>query len=206
MTSAMRLYRYTFFVTALFFLAGSRSHLVAAPMLGNCEDVCTGEADCGTECLYNLDSEETCGDWGTCAPDCSAVCGASANCDLACSGGGDCGSYNGGQSNGECYGTCGDGACSIPEENEAGCPADCTPTSCGTSSCSQDSDCPDSCGDGVCVDSCCMYYDAPHSCCDPGTCPSGYDGTCGSSSDCCSNELCVITIGSGSGQCRAFQC
>jgi len=125
MNPTIRLCRYAVFVIAMFVLVGVRSRLVSAAMPQNCSDICTSDEDCSTQCLYNYDSEETCGDWGTCAPDCSDVCGPTVDCYTACSGDGYCGAYNGGKSNLECYGTCGDGTCDLQYETYENCPADC---------------------------------------------------------------------------------
>lgn len=125
MSPTIRLCRYAVFMIAVFVLAGVRSRLVSAAMFDNCSSICTDQTDCSTECLYDYDSEETCGDYGTCAPACSAVCGPTKACDFACSGDGSCGAYNGGKSNMECYGTCGDGHCDVQRETHTSCPADC---------------------------------------------------------------------------------
>ena len=198
MNSTARICRYALFVAALFVVTGTRSRLVSAAMLGNCDEICTDQADCSTACLYNLDSEETCGDWGTCAPACGDVCGSSVSCDTACSGDGYCGAYNGGQDNGECYGTCGDGVCSVPYENHEGCSADCP--ACGTSSCSQDTDCTAEAGGG-CINGCCMYNCGPPS----PTCPGCQSGnSCSSNSDCCEGQVCA-SINGGSPECLNIQ-
>ena len=196
MSSIFRLCRYTLCLVALFLFVDARGRLVAAATttLGPCLEICDGSTDCSTECLYNLDSEETCGDWGTCAPDCSATCGPNVNCDQPCSGGGWCGNYNGGQANSECYGTCGDEVCQQGPENAESCEADCYNTCDGQSAneCESASDC----GSGHYCDSCqeCVLYPAPPP---PGsTCPLN----CNSYQDCncpdmqlpiCKNYKCV---------------
>jgi hypothetical protein len=197
MSSTMRLCRCAFFMLAIFVLVGARSRLTLAAMLGNCEDVCTGDTDCNTECLYDYDSEETCGDWGTCAPDCSEICGATTACDQGCTGDfGDCGGYNGGQGNGECYGYCGDGACEMPEEDCTGCPEDCgscTPP-CTTSMCDNAGDCTDASPAG-CNGGCCVYPGQGSG--SGGSCGE-YGAACSSSSDCCQTtpEMCASLNGS----------
>lgn len=146
MTSSLfRLSRYTLCLLAVFLFVGTRGRLVAAPLLGNCLEVCDSATDCNTECLYNLDSEETCGDWGTCAPPCSEVCGPTVACDAGCTGGnGECSGYNGGKANNECYGICGDTVCQNGPEDHSSCPGDC-PGCSGTDygECAQASDCGD---------------------------------------------------------------
>lgn len=192
MNPTIRLCRYAVFVIAMFVFAGVRSRLVSAAMFDNCSSVCTDQADCSTECLYDYDSEETCGDYGTCAPACSDVCGPTADCNTACSGDGPyCGAYNGGKSNMECYGTCGDGHCDIQYETHASCPADCEFVSDGGVTC--DNQTGDGCSAGdFCYDSKCVVP------CDGTDCGSGNTRTCEggaidctSDDQCCSGELCL---------------
>jgi hypothetical protein len=200
MSSTTRLCRCAFFVLAIFVFVGARSRLTLAAMLGNCDEVCTGDTDCNTECLYDYDSEETCGDWGTCAPDCSDICGSTTACDQGCTGDfGDCGGYNGGKSNGECYGYCGDGVCEMHEENPTNCPEDCKPvgSTCGTETCTEDSGCTDVSG-GACNGDCCAYPGQGGGGGGGGSCGE-YGAACSSDSDCCQayySEMCASLNGS----------
>lgn len=195
MKLTFRLCAYTFFLAAGFLLMGSRGRLIAAT-LGPCLETCTGSTPCDTECLYNLDSEETCGDWGTCAPDCSEVCGPSVACDTGCSGGdgSDCGGYNGGKANSECYGTCGDGSCDGPElQHPCGCTADCGSGDCTPHECTPGSS---SCGAGyVCTaDGMCTAVD-----------PGCSVESCNQASDCCtSGDICQKDPGTSSGWCAGI--
>lgn len=197
MSSTFRLCRYALCLVAVFLFVGARGRLVAAT-LGPCEELCTDTTPCDTECLYDLDSEETCGDWGTCgdAPACSDVCGTSVACDTLCSGGdgSDCGGYNGGKANNECYGTCGDGVCQMHEESCSSCSADCGACTgeCQAGGCSTDGDCTALSG-GVCNDHCCAYPPPPP----PPECEE-YGGSCSAQSDCCQEtpEMCESLNGS----------
>jgi hypothetical protein len=123
MTSTTRLCRYAFSVLVVFLFLGARSHLVARGMIRNCSDVCTSDADCRLECLYDYDSEETCLDWGTCgydycgdgicqmhaedpcncSEDCTGACHPPEPCsNSACSADSDCTEYTEGACSGGC--------------------------------------------------------------------------------------------------------
>lgn len=126
-------------------------------------------------------------------PLCSEVCDATELCSEQCLDDSDsqsyCGQYNGGQSNGMCYGDCGDGYC-MPDHGEScsTCHADCG--FCGVG-CTQDADCPsgDFCSGGSCWAPC-----PPEGCYDNGgTCTDPQD--CNQSYTCCDSEICMDVNG-----------
>jgi hypothetical protein len=194
MSLTLRLCRYSLFLVALFVFSGRWGHLFASPF-GNCSDVCTGSSSCDLGCLIDYDTESTCGDYGTCGYyPCSDLCGPSADCTTTCGVDNDstCGSYEGGQSSGECYGTCGDGKCNVQFETPSTCPADCT-AMCGSGDPSCNPSAQDCASGEVCFPSgCCVVP-----CNDPSVCGgqdrSCVDGptTCVIDDDCCDDEYCA---------------
>jgi hypothetical protein len=191
------------FLTAAFFFfgpiqlpGGISFGAVQVQAVPQCDGYCSTGTACEDECLDSFDNLTTCGDYGICAPDCSEVCGSDVDCNTECSGGsGDCADYNGGQSNGECYGACGDGVCQIEYE---GCECvDCQNMGschqCGElGSCDDYTECPDPEVD-QCLDGCCMAVCGPGNDCGGGNSRScDKTGTsCYTNNDCCDDETCV---------------
>jgi len=182
----IRLCSFVLFIVAAFVFFG-RVKLAAAPF-GNCEDVCDGSSDCNLECLYDLDSEETCADWGSCGYyACSDTCTLDTPCDTPCDPGNEtnCGEYSGGESMNGCY-TCGDGHCSQGDMDNC-CYSDCgSPIAAcdggGCAECRPGDD--ESCGSGnICdANACCVAIDS---------CAPLYGG-CSTSSDCCDpSDVCM---------------
>jgi hypothetical protein len=121
MTSLTKVTRFAFLSVAILFM--SRGHVVAgASTRPDCALVCTVDTTCDTLCGPG---GPTCGDYGVCEGPCDGTCGPATDCLAGCSPDFECGDYNGGQANSECYGTCGDGVCSSPYENSQNCPQDC---------------------------------------------------------------------------------
>jgi hypothetical protein len=184
--------RSLFFVTAVFLFATKfQTAIVRAGRA--CESYCSTSVNCSDSCLDDYDQDSTCGAYGVCAPDCSDVCGSGSSCSTPCSGGGgeDCGAYNGGKSNGECFGFCGDGVCEMPYETCNTCSADCgaCTESCALNTCTQDSDCG---GGGVSCDGACCIGPCGNDYCgtEPRECDNSYEPCGGSPNDCCDNEIC----------------
>lgn len=132
MTSTTRLCTYALSVLVVFLFLGARSHLVAVGTIRQCSDVCTSDADCRLQCLYDYDSVETCLDWGSCGydycgdgvcqmhtenpcnclEDCPGMCNPPQTCFFSsCSSDTDCTSYGDGVCSGNCctYGQSGIG-------------------------------------------------------------------------------------------------
>jgi hypothetical protein len=194
MSSTLRLCRYTLFLVAIFVFAGKWGHLLASPE-GNCSDVCSGSSNCGTACLIDYDTGSTCGDYGACwGYSCGSTCGSSTDCSTPCvSGSSDlsCSSYNGGQANGECYGTCGDDMCQPPELVVGNC---CT-EDCGscTNECDACTPGTDDCGDGYActANHCCTTID-----------PGCWATDCLHDSDCCNvGDICQLDPTGSFGEC-----
>jgi hypothetical protein len=160
-----------------------------------CDGYCSASTACEDECLDNLDNLTTCEDYGICAPDCSEVCGPDVDCNTECSGGsGDCADYNGGQSNGECYGACGDGMCQMDYEDCATCAVDCGGScqECATYECHDDSECDN--GNGYqCIDGCCVAGCDSEGCGGGSRSCSNWYLTCNDDGDCCNDEFCGWT-------------
>lgn len=176
--------RSVFFLAAVFLFVTKFQATARAG--GACGSYCSASVDCSDTCLDDYDQDSTCGAYGVCAPDCSDVCGSGSSCTTPCSGGDgeDCGAYNGGVSNGECYGYCGDGACDTNFENCNSCSADCGPPGSCTASCSVTCNTPGSneCGSGLICDTakCCVLNET-------GCSTTGY---CSTNSDCCDGYMC----------------
>lgn len=198
--------RSVLFIAAAFLFTIRFQGAVLHAMLPLCSDVCGSDTYCSENCIDDSDTESTCGlyNGGDCIA-CPDLCGSAADCTASCLDGGSvstCGSYNGGQSNGECYGTCGDHVCASDRESCSTCPTDCgysCPPTCAISSCNVSSDCPT--GAYICQDGCCLIQCSNSLGCGGHNRSCSDDSTCTSSADCCGNEVCVEIDYGGDGVC-----
>jgi len=192
MPLVMRFSRFSLLLFAMLVFSIRWGHLVASPLEGTCENTCDSSSACDEECLVGLDTDSTCGDYGTCyAYECGDVCGSSVDCATPCF---DTGDTTCGDDEAACYGTCGDGVCQSPYEACGYCEADCglCPPDCneGDPSCSVTADCPYAdegqlCDNRCCINPCSGNCDGRTRSCDD------ENEVCDNSGQCCSDEKCV---------------
>lgn len=201
MSSALRLSRFALLLLAMLVFSARWGHALAFER--NCSEVCDSSADCDEECFVGLDTDSTCGAYGTCyASECGNVCGSDVSCDTQCYDGGDttCGGDDA-----ACYGGCGDGVCQTPFESCGSCETDCgsCPSSCGEGdpTCEVDSDCPNGnewCDNGCCVIACSGDCGGQSRSC------NDYQELCDSGGQCCPDERCAQLIPGGPKMCFQY--